>query len=161
MSQQSRILLILAVFALCGVSALAWLANRYTKAMEGNATPRAAAGQAVTPSSGPATEPRWKREARVRALAQIDRFIGVRKRIRAEIDRRGGELPGAAEFTSARTLALAESGMDPAVYTKVRGMFQAWRAGRLDAASVMAGAFEVRRAQLESLDLGSYEALDS
>jgi hypothetical protein len=162
MSQQSRILLILAVFALGGVSALALLANRYAKALEGHGGTQPRSAPAVSRSSGPAApEPRWKRDARNRALVQVDSFIAVRERIRAEIDRRGGELSGAADFTSARTRALAEAGMDPAAYTKVRGMFQTWRTGSLDSGDVMATAFEERREQLERLDLGSYEALDS
>jgi len=162
MSQQSRILLIVAVFAIAGVSALAFLADRYAKALGGRAgDAQAPVAGSVSPDANDAPQPRWKREATARALVQVDGFIGVRKRIRAEIDRHGGQLGGRADFTTARTRALAESGMDPAVYTKVRGMFRTWRIGRLDGTSVMATAFEQRREQLAILDLGSYEELDS
>jgi hypothetical protein len=153
-------LLIIAVLAIGGVSALSYMANRYAQVLTQESA-GGAPGSTARTTTAPVRQPMWQREATARALARVDRFIGVRSRIRAEIDRRGGRLPGAEIFDDLRESALNESGMDLVDYGSVREMFRSWRQGRIDQRNLMAVAFEQRKAELARLDLGEYESLDS
>lgn len=160
MTHQSRMLLIIAVLSIGGVSALMYMANRYVKVVEeqsGAGSSRSSSGVV----SAPVRQPMWKKEATARALARVDRFIGVRSRIRAEIDRRGGAIDGPGAFDDLRASALTESGMTLNDYGGVRETFRSWRDGQQLQSSSMAAAFEQRKAALERLDLGELEALDS
>ena len=160
MTHQSRMLLIIAVFSVGGVSGLMYTANRYARILE-QQPGSGSSGSAIRTVSAPAGQFRWKTEATARALARVDRFIGVRSRIHAEIERRNGALPGPGEFDGLRASVLAESGMTLDDYGGVREMYRSWRDGRMTESDVMAAAFEQRRSALERLDLGRYEELDS
>lgn len=160
MTHQSRMLLIIGVLAIGGVSALSYMANRYAQVLQ-NRPASAATESANRTTPAPVRQPTWKREATARALARVDRFIDVRRRIRAEIDRRDGAVTGVEFFDDLRASALTESEMGLVDYSGVRDMFRAWRLGRLDQNNLMAVAFERRKTELERLDLGEYEDLDS
>jgi hypothetical protein len=159
MTQQSRMLLIILLLSIGGVSALMFVAQRYARVLERQA-PAAAAPAADAAQSAAATESQWRREAIDRALEHVDGFIGVRRRLQAEIDRRGGRLTGPEAFSALRGEALTAAGIDVGVYRTVREQFRSWRSGRLDRHSLMAAAFERRRKILEQLDLGVHEVLD-
>ena len=163
MTHQSRMLLIIALLSVGGVSALMYMAHRYASVLEQQAAApqQAAPSDSGRQSSVPAREPAWKRAAAARALARVDEFIDVRSRIRAEIDRRGGAMPDQAEFLTVRSGALTATGMGLADYGDMRDLFRSWRRGRLDRSSLMSAAFEERRTELEPLDLGEHESLDS
>jgi hypothetical protein len=160
MTHQSRMLVIIAVVSIGGISALMYTANRYAKVLE-NHPDSSVSGAAAGTVSAPARQPTWKRAATARALARVDQFIGVRGRMLAEIDRRGGVVAEPGDFDRLRASALNESGMNLNDYGRVRELIRTWRDGQLDESNVMAAAFEQRKAALVRLDLGKHEELDS
>jgi hypothetical protein len=159
MTHQSRMLVIMGFFSLGVISGLMNTANRYPMFLEKR--PEAASGAAPGTVSASARQPTWKRAATARALARVDQFIGVRGRMLAEIDRRGGVVAEPGDFDRLRASALNESGMNLNDYGRVRELIRTWRNGQLNESNVMAAAFEQRKAALVRLDLGKHEELDS
>jgi len=153
-------LVIIAIFSIGGISALMYTANRYAKVLDKRPA-TAVSGALPGTGSAPARQPTWKRAATARALSRVDQFIGVRGRMLAEIDRRGGVVPEPQDFDRLRADALTESGMNLNDYGRVRELIRTWRDGQLNESNAMAAAFEQRKAALERLNLGEHEELDS
>lgn len=137
MHSPTRTILILLVLAAGGLSALGFIAYRYTRLLEGTEM------------------------STVDAARRVEAFIRVRQGMRSEIDSWNGAKAHRESLTAVRDRALALHGIDIETYREVRQLYRAWRRGRLRAGTPMAAAFEERRAVLRELDLGLYEALDS
>ena len=144
MSRETRILLVMAVLAVGGVTSLALMARRYVKILD---VRPAAATRPVAPAAA--------------ALVEVDAFIEVRRTIRRAIDAQSGGGSPAAPLRSARDEGLRRSGMSSDRYARIRTLYREWREGRLAARHPLAYAFEQRRRELGELDLGDYEPLDS
>ena len=135
MSRQSRTLLVLVGLGLIGLSLLAYMAHRYGKIAE---------------RRGPEIE---------QALAQVERFIVVRRAMRLSLDT--GEIEDLGDtLRRSRDQALEPARLDPATYATLRSFYREWKRGKL-AGTSMAAAFEMRRAELKRLDLGEGELLDT
>ena len=137
MHNSTRTILILMVLAVGGLSALGFIAYRYTRLLEGN---------------GISAED---------AARRVNAFIRVRQGMRSEIDSWNDGDPHRESLTAVRDRALALHAIDLAAYAEVRQFYRAWRRGRLRAGTPMAAALEGRREVLRELDLGVYEPLDS
>jgi hypothetical protein len=137
MLRPARTLLILLVVAVGGVSALGYLAYRYTRLIEGEVT------------SGED------------AVRRVDAFIAVRRAMRREIDswHDAGPRPETLILVRNRTLVL--HGLDPEAYAETRRVYRSWRGGRARPGTPMAAALEGRREELGRVELGPYEPLDS
>jgi hypothetical protein len=125
------------VLAVGGLSALGFIAYRYTRLLEG---------------SGISTDD---------AARRVNAFIQVRHGMRSEIDSWNDGDPHRESLTVVRDRALALHGIELETYAEVRELYRAWRRGRLRAGTPMAAALEGRREELRELDLGVYEPLDS
>jgi hypothetical protein len=137
MHNPTRTILILMVLAVGGLSALGFIAYRYTRLLEGTEITGADAAQ------------------------RVEAFIRVRQGMLSEIDSWNEGEAHRESLTAVRDRALALHGIDLETYTEVRQLYRAWRRGRLRAGTPMAAALEARRAVLRELDLGVYEPLDS
>jgi len=137
MHNPTRTILILMVLAVGGLTALGFIAYRYTRLLE---------------TTGTTTE---------EAARRVDVFIKVRQGMRSEIDSWNDGQPHRESLTAVRDRALALYGVDLDSYAVVRESYRAWRRGRLRAGTPMASALEGRREELRRLDLGVYEPLDS
>jgi hypothetical protein len=125
------------VLVVGGLSALGFIAYRYTRMLDG---------------TGISTED---------AAQRVNAFIQVRHGMRNEIDSWHDGDPHRESLTVVRDRALALHGIDLETYAQVRELYRAWRRGRLRAGTPMAAALEKRREELQGLDLGVYEPLDS
>lgn len=137
MHNPTRTILILMVLAVGGLTALGFIAYRYTRMLE---------------ATGTTTE---------EAARRVDVFIKVRQGMRNEIDSWSDGQPNRESLTAVRDRALALHGVDLDTYSEVRESYRAWRGGRLRAGTPMAAALEGRREELGRADLGTYEPLDS
>jgi hypothetical protein len=137
MHSQSRTILILLVLAIGGVSALAFIAYRYTRVLDEGTV---------------STE---------EAVRQVEAFIRVRGGMMREIASWEGGAYSREALAVVRDRALALHDVDPETYGEVRTLYRAWRDGRLRAGTPVAAALERRRGELRGLDLGVYEPLDS
>jgi hypothetical protein len=137
MHNPTRTILILMVLAVGGLTALGFIAYRYTRLLEASGT---------TPEE---------------AAQRVGVFIKVRQGMRSEIDSWNDGQPHRESLTAVRDRALALHGVDLATYAEVRESYRAWRGGRLRAGTSMAAALEGRREELGRVDLGVYEPLDS
>ena len=138
MGQPTRTLLILLALALGGISALAFMAQRYARVVDAR--------------GGPSVE---------RELARVDGFIAVRSAMQREVRSWGRGGPRAEALKLARDRGLLLHGVNREDYAEVREHYRAWREGRQQAGSALVAALERRRSQLRSVDLGPYESLDS
>jgi len=137
MHNSTRTILILMVLAVGGLSALGFIAYRYTRVLE---------------ASGISAED---------AAQRVDVFIQVRQGMRSEIDSWHDGGGHRESLTAVRDRGLALHGIDLETYAEVRQLYRAWRRGRLRAGTPMATALEGRREVLREVDLGVYEPLDS
>lgn len=136
MHNPTRTLTLLLVFAFAGLSALGYMAYRYSKILE------EPVGDGV-----------------VEVVRRVDQFIAVRRGMRREIDRHSAD-GGQLSLSVTRDRALAFHDLDPVSYGEVREGYRQWRAGSLPAEQALAAALERRRDELAPLDLGDYESLD-
>jgi hypothetical protein len=156
MSRETRTILVLLAVSLLGISALALMAHRYGKLLEHRTRPSGAPPASL--STQPRTSPTWTPDG---AQASVDTFIEVRRDMRRELSAESERRPRGRTVREARQRALSATGMTEEEYATVRGLYRAWRLGRLERSSAVAGAFERRRTELGELDLGAYEGLDS
>jgi hypothetical protein len=132
----TRTLTILVVLAIGGVSALGYMAYRYSKILD-------------DPTENVAVD----------LVRQVDGFISVRRGMRREVDRHSAD-GGHLSLSVTRDRALAFYGIDQLGYESVRSAYRQWQAGETLADRSMAAALEHRRGELARLDLGDYESLD-
>ena len=136
-SRPARTLGIVIALGVVAVLGLGYIAQRYSTVLEG---PRA-----------PVLE----------ARREVDHFIKVRRGMRQQSDSwKSGRARNNA-LTATRDRALLLHGVDPESYAEVRRQYRAWRDGQLGAGTPMATALERRKDELDRLDLGAYESLDS
>lgn len=131
MSRESRTLAIVLGMALAALAALGYVADRYGRMIGSRASGKP---------------------------ADVEAFIVVRKAMREAIPAGDGP-PDAAALKVVRDRALERAGMPLERYVSIRAGYRSWRRGRL-AAGTLANAFDVRRSQLDRVDLGRYEPLD-
>ena len=137
MHHTTRTLSILGTIAIGGVVALGYGAHRYSRVLERR-----------LPEDGP-------------VRAQVEAFIAVRRGMRAAIDAAGTGARPVEGLLAARERALAVGPLDTRAYDELRRAYRAWRAGRLRASAPLGAAFERQRRELDRVDLGVYESLDS
>jgi hypothetical protein len=132
----TRAILILLVFSVVGLSALGFMAYRYSRLLEG-------------------------RSVQVeRATREIDTFIQVRQGMRREVDGWAGGSGDRAALVVARDRGLALCGVESGAYAATRELYRAWREGRSSGSADFDRALEGRREALDRVDLGPYESLD-
>jgi hypothetical protein len=137
MHSTPRTLLILGAIAVGGVSALGYGAYRYSRVLEDRL---------------PSAED---------ARARVEAFVEVRRGMRGVIDAGAVAASPAPALAAARDRAIAAGPLDAGAYDELRRAYRAWRAGELRAGSTLGSAFESRRRDLDRVDLGPYESLDS
>ena len=136
-SRPARTLGIIAALGVVAVVSLGYIAQRYTKVLEGQSSSLLGARQ------------------------EVDHFIKVRRGMRQQIDSWKSGPPRKNALTATRDRALLLYSVDPESYAEVRRQYRAWREGNLGAGTPMAAALEQRKDELGRLDLGAYESLDS
>jgi hypothetical protein len=162
-----RALIVIAVMAIVGVSALAWMARRYASIVP-QPTGEGLGGAAA--AAGPGA-----------ALQEVDAFVAVRRPLKAMVseDPRGfRQLAGQAagnpsaggalnenfvlmtNFRMRRQAQLEATGLKLERYAALRAAYRDWKAGRALADAGLAAAFELRRSVLAEVELGDGEALD-
>ena len=136
MTRASRMVLVMALLSIGGVAALAFLASRYSSALERrNAGPGAARG--VLPQDEAAAE------------RLVEAYLAVRG---ALDEARAGASAGAAVPRSTRQVldaALDVQRMTLEQYRELDRLVQAWRQGAADLPSAYRAALERRRARLD------------
>jgi hypothetical protein len=137
MHSQSRTILILMLLAIGGVSALAFIAYRYTRVLD----------EGVVSDE--------------ESVRQVDAFIRVRQGMMREVGSWEDGAFSREALAVVRDRALALHDVDPQKYAEIRTLYRAWRDGRLRAGTPVASAFERRREKLREIDLGVHEPLDS
>ena len=138
MPNPTRVLVLLLLLALGGVSTLAFMAHRYARIVERRG----------------GTEAARQADRRVVAFIAVRQSMG--QALRAATD--AAAVP--AELERARSRALAVWRLSFETYHSLRSDFRAWRAGTAVASSPTTRAFERRRAELLASDLGPYESLE-
>jgi hypothetical protein len=140
MTRESRLIVILLVMAVVGVSGLSVVGNQYRKALTGGA------GAA---------------RASARADELVDGFLAARAAAKAVLARYPGD---AADVSSSyrieREHALTERRMSATDYVTVRAAWRRQQAGQVVTDEALAGAFRSRQADLAAADLGAAELLD-
>ena len=124
------------VFAIGGLVALGYGAQRYAKIVEESKQPQMSVEKT------------------------LDRFIEVRRGLRRLVDQWGDGPGDRRAMRSARGRGLLLHQIDAESYAATRVRYRNWLAGRLPAGDPVAIAFERRRADLAQADLGRYESLD-
>lgn len=140
MSREARTLLVLGLMSLVAVVVLGGMAHRYEKALERRDDTPATA----THRGGP-----WADE--------LDAFLRVRRALRNAIDRGA---TGEAVLREIRAEALVQIGLSGDDYLRIRELYRRWKSGVAGPADAQLRGLEQRRAELEAVDLGRYEALD-
>ena len=137
LSRPARTLGIIAALGVVAVVSLSYIAQRYSKVLEGQSSSVLGARQ------------------------EVDQFIQVRRGMRQQIDSWKGGPPRQNALTATRDRALLLHGVDPESYAEVRRQYRAWREGKLGAGTPLAAALERRKDELGRLDQGAYEPLDT
>ena len=142
MTRQIRLILILGVMAGAGVGSLAFVANRYRKALE-------------TPS----------RDATGEARRLVDGFVAARQAVRSVDARYAGDVRGRAEalrvLRNERYAAFKAHGMTMQDYVTVRGVWRAVHTGAPAGDEILAEAFRARPAVVaDAALLPDLDALD-
>jgi hypothetical protein len=153
MSREARTLLVLGLMSLVAVVVLGGMAHRYQKALERRDDTPAT----VTHRGGPWAARSPQRVQDPRAVDELDAFLRVRRALRNAIDRGA---TGEAVLREIRAEALVQIGLSGNDYLRVRELYRRWKSGGAGAANAQLRGLEQRRAELEAVDLGRYEALD-
>jgi hypothetical protein len=167
MSRQARILLVIGVLAVLGVTSLALIADRYRRVLAD--APRASTsedggGLGVPPSSEDAvTRFSAVRKEVLRAIADNAQAI------EAAVDPATGELaadalddlaPVIPRIVERKLGMLARVGLSGSEYDRIRRAYLVWLTGEEGIEESMGRSFESRRLLLEGLELGPLEELD-
>lgn len=184
MSRPTRLIAILVVIGLAGISALLLLAHRLesrTTEKSVQDLPMKADGPAA-PDAASAGGAASEEEARTLAPNLVDAFIAVRKaeadvlakhpkktkRLEAALtgdydmvkgQRMSNEMDIVQNFKMARDLTLQKVGLTESDYERTRDAWRAWTKGGT-VTPELAAALEARRADLEKAGLGGLEVLD-
>lgn len=150
MSREARTLLLLGLMSLVAVSVLGGMARHYQKALEGRDDTPATVADRVA-----ARDPQRVQDHR--AVNELDAFLRVRRALRNAIDRGA---TGEAVLREIRAEALLQIGLSGDDYLRTRELYRRWRSGGDGLADAQLRRLEQRRAELEAVDLGRYEALD-
>lgn len=145
MTRQSRMLVVIGGFGLLAVVVLGSLAKRYE--------------QLLAPEDA-AAAPGWRGDRFQQE--RVDGFVAVRSELRRALDESAADADEAtlARLRETRDAALARIGMKPRAYLEVRSDWRRWRRDPSRVPANTAAAFERRREELETLDLGAYESTD-
>ena len=143
MTRQTRLVAILLVIAVIGVSGLMVVANQYRKALGDHAGPKGSDSK----------------DAEARAARWADGFLAARLAVRALIAS-SPERPPDDAYRTERMSALTAHGMSYEDYVAVRRAWRAWKASAPVNDPTLAAAFEARRGELEVASLGAAEVLD-
>jgi hypothetical protein len=173
MTRESRILLVIGLLAVLGVTSLLMIADRYRRLLAAEPRPQRASQGEASP------------ELRAAAAAEaVERFLVVREVVVRAIgsnreplatttDPRTGELRGdasdevraaygrtRAEIHRLKAVELGRLGMTEHEYDRLRLAFLDWLDGTEGLDEALRGAFEPQRTRLEDLRLGALEILD-
>ena len=138
MTRPTRTVLVMALFAIGGVAALAWMAERYSSALE-----RRSAGRDVPPGAASGVLPHD--EAAAERL--VEAYLAVQQALH---DSREGTTAGNPPRSTRETLdaALAAERLTLEQYRELDRLVHAWRTGTADVPSVYRDAFHRRRERL-------------
>ena len=176
MTRESRLLLVIGLLAVVGVTSLLLIADRFRRVV-------AAAPDVVQDSRDSPGEDADDGLRRAAAKDLVARFIAIRAAVAgiaiehraalaAAVDPQTGRLRADASaelvdrhaqavdaIRSRRAMAIDRHGMSEADYDGLRVAYLAWRSGQA-VDPVLQHEFDARRAQLEPLRLGPFESLD-
>jgi len=155
MTRETRLVVILVVFGAAGVTALAFVAHQYERALAS----RKEAPAAARPDRSDATP--------AAAMPLVEAFVAVREAVSAAAARAGvrpedrnfGE-EALAACRIARLSAGAAHGIDDDTYVRLSDAWRAWSRGE-PVEAPLRDAFEARRPATSRENLGRYDALDA
>jgi len=166
MSREARLLLVLGVFGVIAVVALGSMARRYRGVLE-KREERQTVQAARVDSSRSRMHDRSiapQIEAARSARIEVDSFIRVRRILREslQVEATTDQAPQASSerLSEAMTPALADAGLTPEAYQRVRGLYRSWKSGAGRVGEPFRSALNGRRADLDGVGLGPYESLD-
>ena len=133
-------MLVMALLSIGGVAALAWMAERYSSALE-----RRSAGPGVRPGAARGVLP--QDEAAAERL--VEAYLGVRGAL--QLSQAGAPHQGAAPRSPRQVLdaALEVQRLTLEQYRELDRLVQAWREGAADLPSAYRTALDRRRARLD------------
>lgn len=172
MTRETRILLVIGVLAVLGVTSLALIADRYRRLL--TESPRVSAsdnrrrpGLPLSPAA-PSSEDAVTRFAAVRK--EVVRAIRDKApAIETAVDPATGELAADApeklgpvidHIVERKLTMLTRVGLSGGEYDRIRGAYLAWLGHEDGAEKTLNRSFEARRSLLEGLQLGPLEELD-
>jgi hypothetical protein len=154
MTRESRLLLVVGLLAVLGVTSLALIADRYRRLL----------AETEETTAAPSAED------------AVSRFAAVRREVRRAIDDNLPEVGSAVDPATGRLRSevsaavpvivdrkltmLSRVGMTGEEYDRIRRVYLAWLRGEGSVAEPLRRSFESRRAVLEELELGPLEDLD-
>jgi len=168
MTRESRLLLVIGVLAILGVTSLAVIADRYRRVL-------------TEPPESPRVDDRRRGDLPLGSTAPssedaVARFVAVRKEVRRVVDENASGITSAVDPATGRLRPelsalvprvadrklsmLARVGLSGAEYDRIRRAYLAWLRGEGGADEALRLSFESRRGLLEGLDLGALEELD-
>ena len=156
MSREARTLLVLGLMSLVAVVVLGGMAHRYQNALERRDESTATVANRVGSRSESAPR-RLRSSTGVAEIDRLDAFLRVRSALRSAIDGGTTDEPALREV---RARKLVETGLSGEEYLELRGSYRRWKSGGVGLAEAQARRLEERRAELEAVDLGRFEALD-
>lgn len=168
MTRESRLLLVIGVLAVVGVTSLALIADRYrrvlTAASESPRADNSRRADLALPSSPPSSEDAVARFAAVRkeVLRSVEENApGVVSAVDPATGRLRPELSEIVPRIADRKLGmLARVGLSGAEYDRIRRAYLTWLGGEGEVDETLRLSIESRRALLEGLELGTLEPLD-
>jgi hypothetical protein len=159
-------LLVLGVLALGGVTALMFMAQRYSSILTRRAENEEMTSRRVTveaPENRAPVQTLGSPDAIDLAEARrvVSEFVEIRRTMKTAL-RGSASQPHEAQgrLAESRRLALDASGLGAGEYEQVRVIYRRWRAGELDASTPFSRALTERQEELHAADLGAYESLD-
>jgi len=168
MTREARLLLVLGVLAILGVTSLALLADRYRRVLtEAPEASRADGSRHVDlplPPLPPSSEDAVARFVAVRkevVRAVGEHAPGIASAIDPATGRLRSELSEVIPRIADRKLSmLARVGLSGTEYDRIRWSYLVWLGGEGGGDETLRRSFESRRAMLEGLELGALEELD-
>lgn len=167
MTRETRMLLVVGLLSVVGVTSLALIADRYRRLLAEDPEPhnRFESRTIDLPPPVPTVDEAVARFAIVRgAVREI--VVENEDAIRTARDAETGALrPDVAarllnEIRASKRSLLDRLGMTEREYEQIRDAYHRWRSGQGDLEAAFLESFEKRRDRLESLDLGDLESLD-
>jgi type II secretory pathway pseudopilin PulG len=145
MSRESRLVVVLAVISILGVTGLTVMASQYRKSLA-----------KLDGRRGGTTD------ASARAVRLVDGYLAARRAAKGVVERYpvSGNADTSGVYRLERSNAFAAHGMTYEDYASVREAWRTYRSGGLLNDPALVAVFRARRGELEAAGLGPVEPLD-